>query len=311
MCPAKHLAREHLQAIDLAFNRSLTPRQRDPGLHGGVIRTPSFGEASEGWESARGRACQPWITLGRLTLADKGSEVLRERHRLRQFGRLRGQLRQLVVILIRGPCRRTQDQPGGPTRGEQASWDFCHRWQRLIALALPGRQSLRLTHAPDIQRHNAILALKALATDGPEEMGAIPAPAVPPGQEGRFVRIEEAAVAGIHRLALGKRGALQIALHGAPTEADLRRNGVQGPPLLMMRPDLVILGPPSGPPLAGQACCGGGRLRRGEQHRRWLGGCRQTGRIVHRHGRGALGIGLRQLGSMGGEHLGQCVREIL
>jgi hypothetical protein len=41
-------------------------------------------------------------------------------------------------------------------------------------------------------------------------------------------------------------------------------------------------------------------------------GYRRTGRIVHRRGRGdALGIDTRQLGSMRGEYLGQCVREIL
>jgi hypothetical protein len=36
--PAKHLALEHLQAIDLPFDGALTPGQRDPGLHGGIIR---------------------------------------------------------------------------------------------------------------------------------------------------------------------------------------------------------------------------------------------------------------------------------
>jgi len=118
--PAKHLALEHLQAIDVPFDRSLTPGQRDPCLHGGVILTQSL--APEGRESARGSARQPWIELCRLALANEGGKVLRERHCLRQLGRLLGQLRQLVLILVRGPFRRTKDQPGGPTRGEQASW---------------------------------------------------------------------------------------------------------------------------------------------------------------------------------------------
>ena len=52
------------------------------------------------------------------------------------------------------------------------------------------------------------------------------------------------------RLALGERRALEIALHGAPTEPDLLRDGVQRPPLPMVRPDLLIVGPPLGPPLA-------------------------------------------------------------
>jgi hypothetical protein len=40
-------------------------------------------------------------------------------------------------------------------------------------------------------------------------MRAIPTPAVPPGQEDGFVRIEEASVAAMPRLALGKRRALE------------------------------------------------------------------------------------------------------
>jgi hypothetical protein len=147
------------------FDRSLTPGQRDPGLHGGIILTPSFGKASEGRESAQGGACQPGIERCRLALADDGGDVLRERHRLRQVGRRLGQLCQLVAILRCRPLRRTEDQLGGPTRGELASWGLYHCWQRLIAMALPGRQSRRLTHAPDIQGHHAILVPKALATD--------------------------------------------------------------------------------------------------------------------------------------------------
>ena len=53
-------------------------------------------------------------------------EVLREHHRLCQCRRLLGQLCQLLVILCRRPLRRTEDQPGGPTRGEQAPWRLRH-----------------------------------------------------------------------------------------------------------------------------------------------------------------------------------------
>jgi hypothetical protein len=125
---------------------------------------------------------------------------------------------------------------------------------------LLGGQPLRLAHASDIQGHNTVLAPKTLATDGPEEMRAIPTPIVPPGQEGRFVRIEEAAVAAMPRLALGKCRALKIPLDGAPTEPHLLGDGVQSPPLLVISPDLVILGPPLGTPLASQSCRRGGRL---------------------------------------------------
>jgi hypothetical protein len=81
--PAKHLALEQLQAVDLAFDRALTPRQRHPGLHGGVIRTQSFGKAPEGRQGARGGTSQPGVELGRPALADEAGEVLCERDGLR------------------------------------------------------------------------------------------------------------------------------------------------------------------------------------------------------------------------------------
>jgi hypothetical protein len=101
---AKHLALQHLQAVDVPFNRPLTPGQRHPGLDGGVVRPESSGETTEGREGARGGARQPWLELSRLALADQAGEVLRERHRLCQRGRLLGQLRQLVVLLRCRPC---------------------------------------------------------------------------------------------------------------------------------------------------------------------------------------------------------------
>jgi hypothetical protein len=115
-----------------------------------------------------------------------------------------------------------------------------------------------LPHTSDIQGHNPVLTPKALAADHAEEMRAMATPAIPPSQEGGFVGSKEAAVAAMPRLALGKHGALEIPLDGAPTEPHLRRNGVQRPALPMRRPGLVIVGPPSGPPLAGQACRRGG-----------------------------------------------------
>jgi hypothetical protein len=83
--PAAHLALEHLQAIDLAFDRSLTPGQRHRRLDGGHIRSEPSDKTPEGREGARGGTSQPGFELGRLALADQASKVLRQRHRLRQF----------------------------------------------------------------------------------------------------------------------------------------------------------------------------------------------------------------------------------
>jgi hypothetical protein len=60
-------------------------------------------------------------------------------------------------------------------------------------------------------------------------------------------------------LPLRKRRVIEIPLHGAPTEADLLRDGIEGPPLLPIPPDLLILSPAAGPALAGQAYRRSGR----------------------------------------------------
>jgi hypothetical protein len=97
---AIHMPFQHLQPIDVPFDGALTPGQRDGGLDGGQVRPESSGEAPEGREGALGGAHQPWFKACGLALADEGGEVPRQCHRLRQFGHLRGQLRQLLVILL-------------------------------------------------------------------------------------------------------------------------------------------------------------------------------------------------------------------
>jgi hypothetical protein len=171
---------------------------------------------------------------------------------------------------------------------------------------------LGLAPAPDIDGHHAILAPKAVAADRAEEMRPMPTPAVPTRQEDGFVGIEEAPVAVMPRLALGKCGGLEIPLDRAPTEFKVVRPRVQGPALPMRRPDLLVAGHPLGTPTGGEGRRPCGRRRRRERHGRDTRGCGWAGRIVHgRWGREALGIDARQLGGVGSEHVGQHVREIV
>lgn len=118
-------------------------------------------------------------------------------------------------------------------------------------MALPGGQALRLAHVSDIERHNAILAPKALAADHPDAMGTIPTPVIPPGQESGFVRIEKTVVAAMSGLAIGERRALAGPLPSAPTDDDPVGNRLGSPALLMIGPHLLVVRPPPGPPLAG------------------------------------------------------------
>jgi hypothetical protein len=310
--PAEHLALEQLQAVDLAFDGSLAPGQRDGGLDGGIVRLEPSGETPEGRERTGGCTCQPRLQGAWLTPADEGGKVLREGHRLRQLGRLRSQLRQLMVILYRRPCRRTEDQPGGPARREQAPGRLRHRRQRLGAASLPGGQPLGLAHASDIKSHNPLLAPKPLAADRPEQTPAIATAVVPPGQEGRFVWVEETAATAMSRLALGERRALEVAPHGAATEPDLVRDRVQRPALPMVAPDLLVGGHPLGPPGGGDGQRPYGGLWGCERYGGEARGIGRVCRIVHgRRHTGVLGMDARQLRGVGPEHVGQHVREVL
>ncbi len=59
---AIHLPLKHLQAVDVPFDRSLTPGQRHPGLDGSIVLTEFSGETLEGREGTSGRARQPRVT---------------------------------------------------------------------------------------------------------------------------------------------------------------------------------------------------------------------------------------------------------
>lgn len=123
----KHLALEHLEAVDVPFDRPRTPGQRDGGMDGSIVRAEASGKTPDGREGAGGRACHPWCKVRGLALADEGGEVLRECHRLRQARCLLGQLCQRVVLLRCRPFRWAEDQLGRLTGGEPAPWHFRHR----------------------------------------------------------------------------------------------------------------------------------------------------------------------------------------
>ena len=62
----KHLALEHFQAVDMAFDQALAPGRRHRRLDGGQVRPEPFGKAPEGRLGARGCMSQPGFDLGWL-----------------------------------------------------------------------------------------------------------------------------------------------------------------------------------------------------------------------------------------------------
>jgi hypothetical protein len=119
-CPAIHLALEHLQVVDLAFEGALTPGQGHGGVDGGHVRPEPFGEAPEGREGARGGTSQPWVEPCRLAPADQAGNVLRQRHSSRQWRSVRRELLQSLVVRLRAPVWRAEDQPRRMPRGQRA-----------------------------------------------------------------------------------------------------------------------------------------------------------------------------------------------
>src|SRR5207248_7535522 len=66
--PAKHLALEHFEAVDMPLDRARIPGQRHPGFDCLVILVEPCREASHGVHSTCGGALQPGIEAFRLPL---------------------------------------------------------------------------------------------------------------------------------------------------------------------------------------------------------------------------------------------------
>src|SRR4029434_985425 len=73
---AKHLAFEHLQAVNLALYRAVTPGQGDPGFDGLIVITDPLRKPLQGCEGTIRRPGQPGIQLLRPALAHELGKVL-------------------------------------------------------------------------------------------------------------------------------------------------------------------------------------------------------------------------------------------
>ena len=76
--PAKHLALQHFQAIDMPFHGTATPGQRDTRFDRLIVVAEPVGKALHGLQGTGRGAREPGIETLRLALADEGGKVLRE-----------------------------------------------------------------------------------------------------------------------------------------------------------------------------------------------------------------------------------------
>lgn len=74
--PAKHLALQHLEAVDVAFDWAITPAQGDSGFDGVIVIAQSFGKPLQGHEGTLRCPGQPRIQLVGLVRAHELHKVL-------------------------------------------------------------------------------------------------------------------------------------------------------------------------------------------------------------------------------------------
>jgi hypothetical protein len=72
VCPAKHLALQHFQPIDMPLDGARIPDQRHPGFDRRIVVAETFGKALQGLQRISGSALEPGIEALRLPLAEQG-----------------------------------------------------------------------------------------------------------------------------------------------------------------------------------------------------------------------------------------------
>jgi hypothetical protein len=189
---AKHLALEPFQAYDLALHGPGAPGQGQPGLDGVIIISKPFSKPLQCHESTLGDPCHPGIQLRTLPLAHESGKVLGERDRLRHVGMLRAQLGEQRGLVLGARLLTPQDQPGRLAGREEPLLGLGHhgqRWPKPLALTC---LALRLAQALNVTGDCGLAARIATPLELAIEAHRISAAGVPPFQEIRFIRIEDA-----------------------------------------------------------------------------------------------------------------------
>src|SRR5262245_14153235 len=70
--PARYLALEQVEAVDVAFDRARAPGECHSGFDGGIVLVELLGQSLEGLQGTLGGALQPGIERLRLPLPKRG-----------------------------------------------------------------------------------------------------------------------------------------------------------------------------------------------------------------------------------------------
>jgi len=109
VCPAKHLALQHFQPVDMALDGTVAPGQRHPRFDRLIVVPEPCGKAAQGLQRTGGGAPQPRIEVLGLALAHELREVLRQVDRLSHRGILRVELGELLCLGLRALVFAPQD----------------------------------------------------------------------------------------------------------------------------------------------------------------------------------------------------------
>jgi hypothetical protein len=143
--PTIPMALEHVEAVDVAFDRARTPGECHPGFDRGIVLAAPLGKSWQGLQGTLGGALQPGIERLRLPLAHELRNVLCEVDGLRHFGLLCVSRGQLLALGLGAYLRVPEHQPGCPTRRQGLVGGLHHNRQCLPRAAVPESQALGLT----------------------------------------------------------------------------------------------------------------------------------------------------------------------
>ena len=85
MRTAKHLALQHLQTVDVAFDGAIAPGQRHPSFDGGIVVAQSLRKTLQGLHRTGRGAGEPAIEALRLAGPHEVGKVPGQRDRLREL----------------------------------------------------------------------------------------------------------------------------------------------------------------------------------------------------------------------------------
>src|SRR5205085_7409323 len=145
-------------------------------------------------------------------------------------------------------------------RRQGLAWRLGHGRQGRVWAAVPGGQALGLPQTAGIGRDHPIAPRIATLTEVAKQPHGGVAPRIPALEEIRLIWVEDTVPAVAPPFAPCKRGAPEIALHGAQTQPDVLGNGRGGPALVVQGPDLRMQRLPAGLALPRALLGGGGRL---------------------------------------------------